>query len=113
MRGRVKDESKSRTFNKLWTAEEQRRLEELLVEHQPEPVEARRWAKIAESLGNRTTQQVGLYRPGGSTVLVFYSGFLGYNFNVYNDSVTCLFHMKEPDMLWTLLPQILIYLSKY
>lgn len=42
----------------LWTCEEQRRLEELLIEYPPEPVERRRFAKIARALGNRTTKQV-------------------------------------------------------
>jgi hypothetical protein len=37
---------------KLWTAEEQRRLEELLIEYPPEEVESRRWQKIAAALGN-------------------------------------------------------------
>jgi hypothetical protein len=37
---------------KLWTAEEQRRLEELLIQYPPEEVEARRWQKIAAALGN-------------------------------------------------------------
>lgn len=43
---------------KLWTCEEQRRLEELLVEYPPEPIEMRRFAKIAKALGNRTSRQV-------------------------------------------------------
>lgn len=42
----------------LWTCEEQRRLEELLIEYPPEPVEMRRFAKIARALGNRTVRQV-------------------------------------------------------
>lgn len=42
----------------LWTCEEQRRLEELLVEYPPEPIEMRRFAKIAKALGNRTPRQV-------------------------------------------------------
>ncbi|XP_061180920.1 ZZ-type zinc finger-containing protein 3-like [Saccostrea echinata] len=58
VRGRVKGEDKTETFNKLWTAEEQKRLEELLVEFPPEEVEAKRWAKIANALGNRTPIQV-------------------------------------------------------
>lgn len=58
VRGRVKDESKSTTFNKLWTVEEQQRLEKLLIQYPPEEVEARRWQKIATALGNRTSQQV-------------------------------------------------------
>lgn len=58
VRGRVKDDSKSETFNKLWTYDEQRRLEELLLTYGPEEVEAKRWQKIAKALGNRTPQQV-------------------------------------------------------
>ncbi len=58
VRGRVKDESKSETFNKLWSVEEQKKLEELLLTFPAEEVEARRWAKIAKALGNRTPQQV-------------------------------------------------------
>lgn len=42
----------------LWTCEEQRRLEELLVEYPPEPIEMRRFTKIAKALGNRTPRQV-------------------------------------------------------
>lgn len=33
-------------------------MEELLIEYPPEPVEMRRFAKIAKALGNRTTRQV-------------------------------------------------------
>ncbi|CAD7080756.1 unnamed protein product [Hermetia illucens] len=58
VRGRVFDQTKPETFNQLWTCEEQRRLEELLVEYPPEPIEMRRFAKIARALGNRTTKQV-------------------------------------------------------
>ncbi|KAL4219665.1 hypothetical protein ACF0H5_022237 [Mactra antiquata] len=58
IRGRIKTEKKSDTFNQLWTAEEQRRLEELLVTYPPEEVEARRFQKIATALGNRTPTQV-------------------------------------------------------
>ncbi|KYQ59240.1 ZZ-type zinc finger-containing protein 3 [Trachymyrmex zeteki] len=58
VRGRAFDESKPETFNQLWTVEEQRRLEELLVEYPPEEVEMRRWTKIANALGNRTPKQV-------------------------------------------------------
>lgn len=43
---------------RLWTNEEQRRLEQLLIEYPPEEVEMRRFAKIAKALGNRTAQQV-------------------------------------------------------
>lgn len=52
------DQTKPETFNQLWTYEEQRRLEELLIEHPPEVVEMRRFEKIAKALGNRTVQQV-------------------------------------------------------
>ncbi|XP_043462949.1 ZZ-type zinc finger-containing protein 3 [Leptopilina heterotoma] len=58
VRGRAFDESKPETFNQLWTFEEQKRLEELLVEYPPEEVEMRRWTKIANALGNRTPKQV-------------------------------------------------------
>ncbi|KAH8411919.1 hypothetical protein KR222_002456 [Zaprionus bogoriensis] len=43
---------------RLWTNEEQRRLEQLLIEYPPEEIEMRRFAKIAKALGNRTPQQV-------------------------------------------------------
>ncbi|KMQ93394.1 zz-type zinc finger-containing protein 3-like protein [Lasius niger] len=58
VRGRVFDESKPETFNQLWTIEEQRRLEELLIEYPPEEIEMKRWTKIANALGNRTPKQV-------------------------------------------------------
>ncbi len=58
VRGRVFDESKPQTFNQPWTPEEQRRLEELLVEYPSEEVEMERWKKIARCLGNRTAIQV-------------------------------------------------------
>ncbi|KAH9489697.1 ZZ-type zinc finger-containing protein 3 [Bulinus truncatus] len=58
VRGRAKDSSKPATFNQLWTEEEQQRLESLLIQFPPEEVESRRWAKIAEALGNRTPVQV-------------------------------------------------------
>ncbi|XP_041367934.1 ZZ-type zinc finger-containing protein 3-like [Gigantopelta aegis] len=58
VRGRIKTDAKSATFNQLWTVEEQKRLEELLVTYPPEEVEAKRWQKIASALGNRTVQQV-------------------------------------------------------
>lgn len=41
-----------------WTVEEQRRLEELLIEIPPEENEASRWRKIAVKLGTRTKLQV-------------------------------------------------------
>lgn len=58
VRGRIFDQSKPETFNQLWTCEEQRRLEQLLIEYPVEPIEMRRFAKIAHALGNRTAQQV-------------------------------------------------------
>ncbi|XP_071639106.1 ZZ-type zinc finger-containing protein 3-like [Temnothorax longispinosus] len=58
VRGRAFDESKPETFNQLWTVEEQRRLEELLIVYPPEEIEMRRWTKIANALGNRTPKQV-------------------------------------------------------
>ncbi|KAG8228139.1 hypothetical protein J437_LFUL002794 [Ladona fulva] len=58
VRGREFNDSKPETFNQLWTSEEQRRLEELLIEYPPEEVETRRWRKIADALGNRTAKQV-------------------------------------------------------
>ncbi|XP_052223679.1 ZZ-type zinc finger-containing protein 3-like isoform X3 [Dreissena polymorpha] len=58
IRGRVKTEEKPQTFNQLWTTEEQKRLEELLIQFPPEEIEARRFQKIAAALGNRTTLQV-------------------------------------------------------
>lgn len=58
VRGRVKDKDKPSTFNQLWSPEEQLRLEELLVKYPPEANEARRFAKIAAALGNRTLKQV-------------------------------------------------------
>ncbi|XP_011495608.1 PREDICTED: ZZ-type zinc finger-containing protein 3 [Ceratosolen solmsi marchali] len=58
VRGRTFDETKPETFNKLWTTDEQRRLEELLIKYPPEDIEMRRWTKIANALGNRTPKQV-------------------------------------------------------
>lgn len=58
VRGRMRDANKSSTFNQLWTSEEQKRLEDLLVKYPPEEVEAKRWQKVATALGNRTPQQV-------------------------------------------------------
>ncbi|XP_030385827.1 ZZ-type zinc finger-containing protein 3 [Scaptodrosophila lebanonensis] len=49
---------RSDSFNRLWTNEEQRRLEALLIEYPPEEIEMRRFAKIAKALGDRTPQQV-------------------------------------------------------
>ena len=47
------------TFNRPWSADEQKQLEALLLKHPSERFESRRWAKIARELGNRTPQQVG------------------------------------------------------
>ncbi|XP_030853555.1 ZZ-type zinc finger-containing protein 3-like isoform X2 [Strongylocentrotus purpuratus] len=58
IRGRLWDETKPDTFNRLWTVGEQKRLEDLLTTHPSEEVEARRWEKIAKDLGNRTRHQV-------------------------------------------------------
>ena len=53
------DEKKNnRNYNKPWTVEEQRLLEELLIEYPPEDKEAARWRKIANKLGTRTPLQV-------------------------------------------------------
>lgn len=57
-RGRVVDDSKPETFNQLWTVEEQKRLEELLIKYPEERIEMHRFAKIAKALGNRTARQV-------------------------------------------------------
>ncbi|XP_015210838.2 ZZ-type zinc finger-containing protein 3 isoform X3 [Lepisosteus oculatus] len=58
IRGRVCDQSKPDTFNQLWTVEEQKKLEQLLLKFPPEEVESKRWQKIADELGNRTAKQV-------------------------------------------------------
>ncbi|XP_048352805.1 ZZ-type zinc finger-containing protein 3 isoform X2 [Sphaerodactylus townsendi] len=58
IRGRFYDETKPETFNQLWTIEEQKKLELLLLKYPPEEVESRRWQKIADELGNRTAKQV-------------------------------------------------------
>uniref|UniRef100_A0A672I6B8 ZZ-type zinc finger-containing protein 3 n=1 Tax=Salarias fasciatus TaxID=181472 RepID=A0A672I6B8_SALFA len=58
IRGRICHPNKPDTFNQLWTVEEQRKLEQLLVKFPPEEVESRRWQKIADELGNRTAKQV-------------------------------------------------------
>ena len=58
IRGRVFDATKPQTFNQPWTPEEQRRLEDLLIEYPSEEVEMERWKKIATCLGNRTPIQV-------------------------------------------------------
>ncbi|KAK9404128.1 ZZ-type zinc finger-containing protein 3 [Crotalus adamanteus] len=58
IRGRLCDETKPETFNQLWTIEEQKKLEQLLLKYPPEEIESRRWQKIADELGNRTAKQV-------------------------------------------------------
>uniref|UniRef100_A0A674MFQ2 ZZ-type zinc finger-containing protein 3 n=1 Tax=Takifugu rubripes TaxID=31033 RepID=A0A674MFQ2_TAKRU len=58
IRGRICHPNKPDTFNQLWTVEEQKKLEQLLVKYPPEEVESRRWQKIADELGNRTAKQV-------------------------------------------------------
>ncbi|KAL4608274.1 ZZ-type zinc finger-containing protein 3 isoform X2 [Arapaima gigas] len=58
IRGRVCDQNKPDTFNQLWTVEEQKKLEQLLLKFPPEEVESKRWQKIADELGNRTAKQV-------------------------------------------------------
>ncbi|XP_017070009.2 ZZ-type zinc finger-containing protein 3 [Drosophila eugracilis] len=55
---RDRSNGRSENFNRLWTNEEQRRLEQLLIQYPPEEVEMRRFGKIAKALGNRTAQQV-------------------------------------------------------
>ncbi|XP_030766015.1 ZZ-type zinc finger-containing protein 3 [Sitophilus oryzae] len=66
-------ELKSNNNSRAWSLEEQKRLEELLQIYPPEPIEMRRYQKIAKALGNRTVQQVSsrlqkyflkLYRAG-------------------------------------------------
>lgn len=58
VRGRKFTDNKPETFNQLWSCEEQKRLEELLEIYPEEPIEARRYKKIAKALGTRTTLQV-------------------------------------------------------
>uniref|UniRef100_A0A8C7HS58 ZZ-type zinc finger-containing protein 3 n=1 Tax=Oncorhynchus kisutch TaxID=8019 RepID=A0A8C7HS58_ONCKI len=58
IRGRLCHQSKPDTFNQLWTVEEQKKLENLLLQFPPEEVESKRWQKIADALGNRTAKQV-------------------------------------------------------
>jgi len=89
VRGREFNQKKPETFNQLWTPEEQKRLQELLVIHPPEFVEMERFRKIAKDLGNRTPLQVqsrvqkyfiklqkaGMPVPGRT-----------YNYNTYNNT---------------------------
>lgn len=58
VRGRIFTDNKPETFNQLWSCEEQKRLEELLEIYPEEPIEARRYKKIADALGTRTPIQV-------------------------------------------------------
>ncbi|XP_026764162.2 ZZ-type zinc finger-containing protein 3 [Galleria mellonella] len=58
VRGRKFTDQKPETFNQLWSCEEQKRLEELLEIYPEEPIEARRYKKIARDLGTRTPIQV-------------------------------------------------------
>ncbi|CAJ0957621.1 unnamed protein product [Ranitomeya imitator] len=58
IRGRLCMDSKPGTFNQLWTIEEQKKLEQLLLKFPPEEIESKRWQKIADELGNRTAKQV-------------------------------------------------------
>lgn len=112
VRGRLKNENKPISFNQLWSIEEQKRLEELLVKFPPEEVESRRWQKIAIALGNRTTQQVasrvqkyfiklaraGLPVPGRTptlTSLTRRAGHRHHRFNRFYHQSTFL-HAHEP-----------------
>ena len=47
-----------KNYNKPWSVDEQRQLEELLLEFPPEDNEAARFRKIAQKLGTRTPLQV-------------------------------------------------------
>ncbi|KOB73436.1 putative zinc finger, ZZ domain containing 3 [Operophtera brumata] len=58
VRGRKFTDSKPETFNQLWSCDEQKRLEELLLIFPEEPVEMKRYKKIAQALGTRTPVQV-------------------------------------------------------
>lgn len=53
----IETPSKSQPVN-FWTAEEQRKLEELLIKYPTEAVESQRFAKIAKEMGNRTRKQI-------------------------------------------------------
>ncbi|KAJ1679013.1 hypothetical protein EV182_002905 [Spiromyces aspiralis] len=48
----------NRSQGKVWTDEEQRRFEELLIIYPDEPVANHRWRKIADALGTCTYRQV-------------------------------------------------------
>lgn len=56
--GKAKLDSKPASYNQPWSAEEQMRLEQLLIEYPPGDNEAQRFKQIAKALGNRTTAQV-------------------------------------------------------
>lgn len=56
--GEVKE--KKKVFNRLWTPEEQRKLERLLEEYPEEIIASHRWEKIARALGNRSPKQASL-----------------------------------------------------
>lgn len=58
VRDRENSEGQISTYKQPWTSEEQRRLEQLLIEFPTERVEARRYRKIAQRLGNKTMKQV-------------------------------------------------------
>ncbi|KAK7944880.1 hypothetical protein WMY93_000608 [Mugilogobius chulae] len=58
IKGRICQAKKPDTFNQLWTVDEQKKLEQLLMKFPPEEVESKRWQKIADELGNRTAKQV-------------------------------------------------------
>lgn len=58
VRGRIYDGSKPQTFNQIWTDEEQRKLEELLIKYPDEAISSHRWVKISKELGTRTPLQV-------------------------------------------------------
>ncbi|XP_046845354.1 ZZ-type zinc finger-containing protein 3-like isoform X2 [Xenia sp. Carnegie-2017] len=58
VRGKLATSDKPLTFNQPWTVEEQRKLERLLQLYPQEPIESKRWLKIAKALGNRTPKQV-------------------------------------------------------
>lgn len=51
-------ENKSAKINNSWSAEEQKRLKELLMEFPPEDIEAHRWEKIANNLGTKSPFEV-------------------------------------------------------
>lgn len=74
VRGRLKTDTKSDTFNQLWTSEEQRRLEQLLLEFPPERVESRRFKKIADKLATKSLSQVVFLNKIASMLNVFVLG---------------------------------------